>query len=205
MPPRRMSEIGDESKQRLIDAAEELFLEKGYENTTVVEIGKRAGISHGSIPWHFGNKSGLLYAVVTRLFDQGSSTEPLETGQAGFNRLWREQSFYDHSPKSSLFGAFFLAELEQSPTHFKEVIERHIHRRDLFIDWINRSAIADSLTLKASPEAITEFWIGSARGIGLQKASLMDNFDLHAARHGLGVAIESLLGSDYYQRLDMSL
>jgi len=46
---KRMSEIGDESRTRILDAAETLFLEKGYERTTLVDVGKLAGISYGSI------------------------------------------------------------------------------------------------------------------------------------------------------------
>lgn len=44
-------------------AAAELFAEQGFRRTTVAEIADRAEISRGSIPWHFGNKEGLLEAV----------------------------------------------------------------------------------------------------------------------------------------------
>lgn len=63
---RRMDEIGDESRRRILDAAEELFSEKGYEKTSFVDIATRSGISRGSIPWHFTNKDGLLIAVIER-------------------------------------------------------------------------------------------------------------------------------------------
>lgn len=49
-----------------MDAAEELFAERGYDRTSFVDIAKRSGISRGSIPWHFQNKSGLLLAVTKR-------------------------------------------------------------------------------------------------------------------------------------------
>jgi TetR/AcrR family acrAB operon transcriptional repressor len=200
-----MSEIGDESRQRLIDAAEELFVEKGYDNTTVVEIGERAGISHGSIPWHFGNKPGLLMAVVVRLFDQSSSTEPFAAGQAGFNRIWQEQTYFDNSPKFALFGSFFWSELEHSPAHRAEMTERHIFRRNLILDWIHRSVAADSLTLSAAPDDLAEFWIGASRGLMAQKVGLTDGFDLQCARRGLGHALDALLGATYFEHLDKSL
>lgn len=202
---RRMNEIGDESRQRLLDAAEELFFEKGFDATTVVEIGKRAGISHGSIPWHFGNKSGLLYAVAMRMFDRSSSTEPITAGQLGFNRIWREHTYYDNSPQMKLFGAFFLAEVEHSPASHFEVTESHVRRRHLLVDWVVRSAEMDSLKLKVTPEELVDFWIGSSRGLVMQKLTFEDNFDLAAARRALGVAVESLLGSNYFENLDTSL
>jgi len=63
---RRMDEIAEESRRRILDAAEELFREQGFERTTFADISERSGISRGSIPWHFGNKDGLLLAVVER-------------------------------------------------------------------------------------------------------------------------------------------
>jgi TetR/AcrR family acrAB operon transcriptional repressor len=200
-----MSEIGDESRQRLMDAALELFLEKGFENTTVIEIGQRAGISHGSIPWHFGNKSGLLYAIVLRLFETNSPTESQPTGQQGFNKLWHQQALYDNTPEFALFGAFFLSEVEHSPARQAEVLDAHLHRRDIVVDWVKRSIEDDSLAAKVSAEELVEFWLGAARGIVTQKLVLGENFDLTVARHGLGVAVESLLGSNYFRNLDNSL
>ena len=205
MPPRRMNEIGDESRQRLLDAAEELFLEKGFEETTVVEIGKRAGISHGSIPWHFGNKAGILYAVVVRLFDESSSVEPLEIGQAGFNRLWKEQTYFDESPKFSLFGPFFMTEISIPGTHKDEISARHLERLDVIVDWMNRSEKADSLQLALPARTIAEYWVGASRGIFIQKVGFVDTFDLQSARQALGFSIDSLLGSTYFRNLDNSL
>lgn len=204
-PPRRMNEIGDESRQRLLDAAEELFLEKGFEGTTVVEIGKRAGISHGSIPWHFGNKAGILYAVVVRLFDVSSSPGPLETGQMGFNQLWKEQTYFDESPKFPLFGPFFMTEISRPGTHRDEISMRHFGRLELITDWINRSQEADSLQLALPARNIAEFWVGASRGIFVQKVGFIDAFDLPSARQALGFSIDSLLGSTYFQNLDTSL
>jgi TetR/AcrR family transcriptional regulator, acrAB operon repressor len=64
---RRIDEIGAESRARILDAAEELFAEQGFEKTSFVDIAERCGISRGSIPWHFKNKDGLLLAVVNRV------------------------------------------------------------------------------------------------------------------------------------------
>ena len=63
---RRIDEIGDESRRRIMDAAEALFSEKGFDRTSFVDIAERSGISRGSIPWHFQNKDGLLVAVIER-------------------------------------------------------------------------------------------------------------------------------------------
>lgn len=71
----RITEIGEESRQRILDAAEQLFIERGYEGTTLADVGKLAGISYGSIPWHFKNKQGLLFAVAERAWNRGVGRE----------------------------------------------------------------------------------------------------------------------------------
>ena len=205
MAARRMTEIGDESKQRLLDAAEELFQEKGFDNTTVAEIGLKAGISQGSIPWHFGNKAGILFAVVSRLFDNSGITKQVDAGQIGFNAIWKEQTHYDDSDKFPLFGAAFIAELERSESHRLEIVGRHVSSRQIFIDWITRSIAVDSLHIKMPPEDIHEFWISASRGAVVQKMLLHDDFDLPAARRGIGLALDGLLGASYFQNLDSSL
>ncbi len=62
-----------------MDAAEELFTERGFDRTSFVDIAERSGISRGSIPWHFANKEGLLVAVVDRaLARQAVDRESIE-------------------------------------------------------------------------------------------------------------------------------
>src|SRR5215210_270701 len=61
------------SRRALVDAATTLFAERGYRDTSVQAIGERAGVSRGSIFWHFGSKEGLLWAVVKRSFEDWES------------------------------------------------------------------------------------------------------------------------------------
>ncbi|WP_285662612.1 TetR family transcriptional regulator [Actinorhabdospora filicis] len=65
----RRDDRTQESRRLLIDAATRLFAEHGYRRTSFVDIAELAGISRGSIPWHFGNKLGLLEAVVDAQLD----------------------------------------------------------------------------------------------------------------------------------------
>ena len=57
---------GRSTQAALLDAAEELFAEKGVEATTVVEIAERAGSSIGSLYHHFGDKETIQFAVFDR-------------------------------------------------------------------------------------------------------------------------------------------
>lgn len=53
-----------ETRQRLLDAAAELFAERGIEGASVDAIAERAERTSGAIYDHFGGKDGLLYALL---------------------------------------------------------------------------------------------------------------------------------------------
>jgi AcrR family transcriptional regulator len=52
------------TKQRLLDAAEEIFAAKGYEAASVEEITRRAGANRAAISFHFGGKERLYIETV---------------------------------------------------------------------------------------------------------------------------------------------
>jgi AcrR family transcriptional regulator len=55
-----------EREAQLLDIAEEVFAEKGFQETTVDEIAARAGVTKPVIYDHFGSKHALLVASMTR-------------------------------------------------------------------------------------------------------------------------------------------
>jgi AcrR family transcriptional regulator len=52
------------SKESLLQAAQELFGQRGFERTTIREIGERAGVDAALIARYFGSKSDLYFAAV---------------------------------------------------------------------------------------------------------------------------------------------
>jgi AcrR family transcriptional regulator len=64
-PPRRtQAERRADSEQRLIQAAVELIVEQGLENTSLAEIGQRAGASHAAVNHRFGSKDELVDRII---------------------------------------------------------------------------------------------------------------------------------------------
>jgi AcrR family transcriptional regulator len=53
-----------DKKEKILRAALELFAEEGFKPTSTNKIAKRAGVSEGLIFRHFGNKDGLLEAII---------------------------------------------------------------------------------------------------------------------------------------------
>lgn len=57
------------SRETIADAAIELFLEQGYEATSVTEITRRAGVSRSSFFNYFSGKSDILWFVFDKHLD----------------------------------------------------------------------------------------------------------------------------------------
>lgn len=60
---RRTKEQTAETGRQILNAAENLFLDKGYDNVSLEEIATAAGVTRGAVHWHFKNKQGLLAAL----------------------------------------------------------------------------------------------------------------------------------------------
>lgn len=57
----------DETKQRILDAAERLFAEQGFDATSLRAVTAAAGTNLAAVNYHFGSKAALLPAVVARI------------------------------------------------------------------------------------------------------------------------------------------
>jgi len=56
-----------ETAQRILTAATSLLAERGYEAVTLENVAAAAGVNKASIRYNFGNKAGLLMAIVDNL------------------------------------------------------------------------------------------------------------------------------------------
>src|ERR1700722_6313688 len=64
--------------ERLAVAALELFAERGYENTTVIDIAQRAGLTKSTFFRHFQDKREVLFGTGTMngLLDEAMAAAP---------------------------------------------------------------------------------------------------------------------------------
>ena len=58
------------TREAILDAGERLFAEKGFEATSLNEVGAQAGVSRGTPGYFFGSKASLYQAVLERCFDR---------------------------------------------------------------------------------------------------------------------------------------
>lgn len=77
-----------EARERVLEAAERLFVDRGYEAVTVKDIAKAAGIHHASIYHHVpGGKSELYLEVMTRYMQNYSKGIEIAIANAEDNNL----------------------------------------------------------------------------------------------------------------------
>ena len=62
----RVTKVPEERKQELIDTAERLFLEKGYEQTTVADIVREIEVAQGTFYYYFSSKEEILEAIIEK-------------------------------------------------------------------------------------------------------------------------------------------
>ena len=63
----------EQTVQRILDTAAKLFLQKGYDKTTLQDIIDATKLSKGAIYHHFASKEAILIAVVDRMGDSNSA------------------------------------------------------------------------------------------------------------------------------------
>lgn len=65
------------TQERILEAACQVFAERGYRNATVREIVKRAKANLNAVNYHFGDKEGLYHAVIEYVHENLDTLEQL--------------------------------------------------------------------------------------------------------------------------------
>lgn len=64
---RRTKNEAEETRSRILDAAERLFSERGVSRTSLEDVAQAASVTRGAIYWHFKDKRDLFAAMVARV------------------------------------------------------------------------------------------------------------------------------------------
>jgi len=67
-----------ETRTRILDAAEELFMQHGFEGTSMRTLTAQAGVNLAAVNYHFGSKDALIEAVFRRRLDPMNSARIAE-------------------------------------------------------------------------------------------------------------------------------
>jgi TetR/AcrR family transcriptional regulator len=111
---------------RILNAAEDLFAEKGYSATSLGDVADRVGIRSPSLYNHFKNKEALYEAVLERLLtDFSAPLTELNGGPVTNERVfsWLETIVRQHHANPNLARLLQHAALSGGP-HTNELIDR---------------------------------------------------------------------------------
>ena len=74
-PTGRRQQGVEETRQRIVDAARQLFGAEGFHGVGLEEVAERAGVGRKTIYYQFGSKLGLLEALVANVSERGGVSE----------------------------------------------------------------------------------------------------------------------------------
>jgi AcrR family transcriptional regulator len=83
-----------ERRTEILNAAQELFLSRGYDATTVHDLLNAVGISKGAFYHHFAAKEDVLQALVWRMAEQGLAVISPVLGRADLGPLDKLKLFF---------------------------------------------------------------------------------------------------------------
>lgn len=61
--PRRTKEEAEQTRRKILEAALDVFSQKGFVRTALGDIAEKAGYTRGAVYWHFKNKADLFMAL----------------------------------------------------------------------------------------------------------------------------------------------
>jgi len=155
----------DRRRLAIVRAARNLFVEQGFERTTLSDIVDRAGGSLATVYKLFGNKEGILEVVV---FEQASSgtalvIEATEQGGTPAQILHRlSESFQVHflNPEMVALVRIVIARSVSNKDFAQRFFERtatrtHNSLRQMFTTWHE-----DGIAMSAPPDILAELFLG---------------------------------------------
>lgn len=158
-PPRKR-------RAEVLEAAGELFLEKGYEATSTAEIAARLGILRGSVYYYMDTKEGLLFELLENAADgflravdavRRSDVDALTK----LARIVEEHVHYIAANRVAT--TLFLIEARSlSPEHQAIVAERTEEYRNAITEFVHEGQRTNAIRDDVRPEWATMLLLGAA-------------------------------------------
>lgn len=185
------------SRDALVGAAARLFAERGYRGASVQAIGEEAGVSRGSIFWHFGSKEGLLFAVVENAFEDWRREVLLpDVGAArgaGAVRagIRAHRRFLEtRGQEIRLLFVLLFEALGPQPALAPEFASLHRGLREMAAGLIGDSAERGEMRDDVDPKAIAAIVVGALGGLAYQWLLDPAALDLDRAYRDLDSLVE---------------
>lgn len=140
---RQTAEEAQKTRNDILNGAFELFSTKGFDSTSIRQIGNHAGVSHSTIQHHFGSKLDIWFAIVDRhnaayLADLNQTLEqPKTTGLDNFNLFKNAvavliNTLFEHPKILRLICMEYDVSNERSQYLIRSLMPTHQHISKLF-------------------------------------------------------------------------
>ncbi|OBI47519.1 TetR/AcrR family transcriptional regulator [Mycobacterium sp. E796] len=184
---RRTRANGEQSRERILDAATEVATERGYEGTTISLVSKKSGLPPTSIYWHFADKDDLIAAVIERSFGRWMAVLDLPAGGIDQDRV---TEFGAQVAKALLDAPDFLRlglmlALERRPVEpraremFLEVRDRAFHRFEAIVRDLAPELDDEGVRLLTTYAIAGADGLFIAKEVGGDSVDFLKLFDLH--------------------------
>ncbi|MEY8386645.1 TetR/AcrR family transcriptional regulator [Oscillospiraceae bacterium 38-13] len=149
----------EETVRKILDTAERLFVEKGYDRTSLQDIIMETGLSKGAIYHHFTSKEDIFYSVCALIGQRNSEALTQLRDDSTLNGLEKLRSI----PRLSLqlerqANTFSMMPYLKDNAKFLAMEVRSIYEEvvPLFIEPIILQGIADGSIHTSHPRALAE-------------------------------------------------
>jgi AcrR family transcriptional regulator len=165
----------EETKAKLIDAAAKVFGLKGYEQATVAEIAREAGVTNGAIYTHYERKADLLVDAMRVHLDRALETiAPADRGDATSLLITLARRLIDRDDPGSTLLLEGLAAARRDP-ELAQLLASALGEREQFMaallaDGQARGALTGDVEAAAAARFTLMLSLGSlfVRSLGLE-------------------------------------
>lgn len=131
----------DLTRKQILDAADALFGEKGFDVTTTRDIAQRSGVNKALIHYHFGSKDDLLEALLEGYYAKlGASLGAALARRQGLANQVEDllDAYADFLAEHHAFTRIVQREVA-SGRHVERIVERTLPIFRLGVDWLGTS------------------------------------------------------------------
>lgn len=169
-----------ETKDRIYSAAIELMDRDGFENITIADISKMAGVSVGAFYHYFTSKNDIL-AEIFRKADEYFSTQVIAGLKSG-SIPERIIEYFDHYAKFNVRSGMELTQQLFNPK-IKFFIKKDRPMLTILDDLIQEGQQKREIRADEDPEELSRFLFVMARGIVFEWSVYDGSYDLEAQMH----------------------
>ena len=150
----------EETVQKILDASLKLFLEKGYEETTVLDIiSEMGGLTRGAFYHHFKSKEEVFDALCEKLFYESNPFEKAKSHKDlnGLEKLkFVLRTSFDETEHHQLSMASM--QLLESPAFLKKLIESNQELAPMYQELIGEG-IRDGSIHSGQPKLLADLFV----------------------------------------------